>query len=171
MSGVCPVQNILLGSSVKTRDSCVLSSKQGVNTLLKLELLLFFIYANFAPMTAYQDDNFQWVAPNYPRRPLSLPKYALALARRLIRETTQSILVKSNPLAVSLSFICFPWLKFDKLAECPTSVIFWRCFDDRETEWTYLWPFTGPKKEKKKKKKKRQRRNPSCKRIKKNKSA
>lgn len=91
MSGVCPVQNILLGSSVKTRDSCVLSSKQGVNTLLKLELLLFFIYANFAPVTAYQDDNFQWVVPNYPRRPLSLPKYALALARRLIRETTQSI--------------------------------------------------------------------------------
>ena len=75
--------------------------------------------------------------------------------RRLSR-----FLVKSNPLAVSLSFICFPWLKFDKLAECPTSVIFWRCFDDRETEWTYLRPFTGPKKEKKKKKK-RQRRNPS----------
>ena len=108
MSGVCPVQTILLGSSVKTRDSCVPRSKQGVNTLLKLKLLLFFIYANFAPMTAYQDDNFQWVASNYPRRPLSLPKYALALARRLIRETTQSILVKSNPLAVSLSFICFP---------------------------------------------------------------
>ena len=108
MSGVCPAQNILLGSSIKTADSCVLSSKQGVNTLLKLKLLLFFIYANFAPMTAYQDGNFQWVAPNYPRRPLSLPKYALALARRLIRETTQSIFVKSNPLAVSLSFTCFP---------------------------------------------------------------
>ena len=107
MSGVCPVQNILLGSSVKTRDSGVLSSKQGVNTLLKLELLLFFIYANFAPMTAYQDNIFQWVAPNY--RPPSLPKYALALARRLIRETTpRPIFVKSNPLAVSLSLICFP---------------------------------------------------------------
>jgi len=121
ISGVCPAQNILLGSSVKTRDSCVLSIKQtAVNTLLKLELL--FISANFAPMTAYQDNIFQWVAPN--NRPLSLPKYALALARRLIPETTpQSIFVKSNPLAVSLSLICFPWLKFDKLAECPTSVI------------------------------------------------
>ena len=72
-----------------------------------MELLLFFIQVNFAPMTAYQDNIFRWVAPNY--RPLSLPKYALALARRLIRETTpQSIFVKSNPLAVSLSLICFP---------------------------------------------------------------
>ena len=62
-------------------------------------------------MTAYQDDNFQWVASNYPRRPLSLPKYALALARRLIRETTQSIFGKIQPTRGFPEFHLFSLIK------------------------------------------------------------